>query len=304
MDNEPPPTQLMSRYALLVFIWSTTPLAVVLSIKELHPMWALAVRFGLSAPLAALCLWALGERLPLTKAAFRSYLAGTLSLFGAMIFTYLGAAYLSSSLISLLFGMAPLAVGLLAHSVFRSQMLRLEQWFGLLCAFVGLLIIFSHGSSDHAPAQARGILLVLLGVSCYVASVFWLKHENAGLHPLAQTTGALALSFVGMLLVLPFYADAMPTHMPSLVSMSALLYSVIMASVVAMFCYFYLVKQLAPATVSLTTFLTPALALIWGFCFNDERFSQFTALGMAVIMLGMTTYFAQEIRGIWHKQRA
>lgn len=302
MDNDPPQTQLMSRYALLVFIWSTTPLAVVLSIKELHPIWALALRFALSAPLAAVCLWALGETLPLTRAAFRSYLAGTLSLFGAMIFTYLGAAYLPSSLISLLFGMAPLAVGLLAHSLFRSQMLRLEQWFGLVFAFGGLLIIFSHGDSSHAPAQGRGILLILLGVSCYVASVFWLKHENTGLHPLAQTTGSLLISAAAMLLVLPFYTSAMPTHLPGLVTISALLYSVIMASVVAMFCYFYLVKKLAPATVSLTTFLTPALALVWGFCFNNERFTQFTAMGMAVIMLGMAAYFAQEIKAIVQRQ--
>lgn len=302
MDNEPPQTQLMSRYALLVFIWSTTPLAVVLSIKELHPIWALALRFALSAPLSALCLWALGETLPLTRAAFRSYLAGTLSLFGAMIFTYLGAAYLPSSLISLLFGMAPLVVGLLAHGIFRSQILRIEQWLGLAFAFSGLLVIFSHGDNSHAPAQVRGILFILLGVSCYVGSVFWLKHENSGLHPLAQTTGSLLLSAFAMLFVLPFYLPFMPTQVPGLVTISALLYSVIMASVVAMFCYFYLVKKLAPATVSLTTFLTPALALIWGFCFNGERFTEFTAIGMAVIMLGMTTYFAQEIRGIWQRQ--
>ena len=53
MEPEPPQMQVASRYALLVFIWSTTPLAVVLSIRELHPVWALALRFALAAPLAA-----------------------------------------------------------------------------------------------------------------------------------------------------------------------------------------------------------------------------------------------------------
>lgn len=300
MDTDPPPTQVLSRYVLLVFIWSTTPLAVVLSIKELHPIWALALRFVLAVPLAALCLWLLGEVLPLNKRALRSYLAGALSLFGAMIFTYLGAAYLPSALISLLFGLAPLLVGLLAHGVFKSQILRLEQWLGLVLSFVGLLVIFSH--AGQSSAQGRGIVLVLLGVSCYVASVFWLKYENAALHPLAQTTGSLILSSLAMCLVLPFYMQVMPTHLPNWVSLSALIYSVVMASVVAMFCYFYLVKQLAPATVSLTTFITPAFALLWGFWLNGERFNGFTALGMMAILVGMMLYFLKELTLMWCKR--
>jgi drug/metabolite transporter (DMT)-like permease len=65
-----------------------------------------------------------------------------------------------------------------------------------------------------------------------------------------------------------------------------------MATVVAMFCYFYLVQQLAPATVSLTTFMTPALALlVWGFWLNGERFNLFTALGMSAILSGMLIVF-------------
>jgi drug/metabolite transporter (DMT)-like permease len=295
--EEPPPTPIISRYLLLIFIWSTTPLAVVLSIKDLHPIWALACRFTLAVPLSALCLKLLGEHLPLTKKAMRSYVAGTLSLFGAMIFTYLGAAYLPSSLISLLFGLSPLMVGVLAHSVFKTQLLRMEQWLGLLVAFLGLMIIFSHGSQGQA--QSVGIVFILLGVSCYVASVFWVKYENANLHPLAQTTGSLVLSTLAMFLVLPFYWQDKPTEMPSTVSLLALFYSVAMASVVAMFCYFYLIKKLAPATVSLTTFITPVLALLWGFWLNDERFSQFTAIGMAVIMLGMCAYFLQDIKQIF-----
>jgi drug/metabolite transporter (DMT)-like permease len=77
--------------------------------------------------------------------------------------------------------------------------------------------------------------------------------------------------------------------------LGALLYSVVMATLVAMFCYFYLVKQLAPATVSLTTFITPTFALLWGFWLNGERFNGFTALGMSAILVGMLMYFLKEV---------
>ncbi|PTQ91389.1 DMT family transporter [Agitococcus lubricus] len=296
MDNDPPQMHLVSRYALLVFIWSTTPLAVVLSIRELHPIWALALRFALATPFATLCLWLCKAPLPLTKAAFVSYSVGMLSLFGAMIFTYLGAVYLPSSLISLLFGLAPLFVGMLAHGVFKTQKLGVNQWAGLILALLGLWMIFAHDEQHGTQHYALGIVLTLLGVFCYVASVFLLKKQTIVLHPLAQTTGSLLLSSVAMLCVLPFYWSFRPTQMPSVVTITALLYSVVMASVVAMFCYFYLVKQLAPATISLTTLLTPMFALLWGYCFNDERFNGDTAWGMLSIMLGLLAYFAKDIK--------
>lgn len=44
--------QVGSRYILLVLIWSSTPLAVVWSVQDLHPLWALTTRFILAAALA------------------------------------------------------------------------------------------------------------------------------------------------------------------------------------------------------------------------------------------------------------
>lgn len=47
---------LMLTYGLLVFIWATTPLAIVWSVADLHPMWALVLRFFIALPLAVLVL--------------------------------------------------------------------------------------------------------------------------------------------------------------------------------------------------------------------------------------------------------
>jgi drug/metabolite transporter (DMT)-like permease len=65
-----------------------------------------------------------------------------------------------------------------------------------------------------------------------------------------------------------------------------------------MLCYFFLVKALPPATVSLTTFLTPALALVWGAWINGERFTTVTVLGMAVIIAGLGMYFGRDVRAM------
>ncbi len=43
---------LMATYGLFVFIWSTTPLAIVWSVTDLHMLWALVLRFFIALPLA------------------------------------------------------------------------------------------------------------------------------------------------------------------------------------------------------------------------------------------------------------
>lgn len=36
---------LMFTYGLLIFIWATTPLAIVWSVSDIYSMWALVLRF-------------------------------------------------------------------------------------------------------------------------------------------------------------------------------------------------------------------------------------------------------------------
>jgi drug/metabolite transporter (DMT)-like permease len=47
--------------------------------------------------------------------------------------------------------------------------------------------------------------------------------------------------------------------------------------------------------------LTPVLALIWGFWLNNERFTQFTWMGMVAIMMGLMAYFVRDINVLWQK---
>jgi len=100
----------------------------------------------------------------------RCYLAGSFSLFWAMLFTYLGAQYLPSGLISLIYGLSPLVAGFFAHVVFKSQRLNFIQWAGMFIAVLGLAGIF--GAAKMQGNIVVGIIYVLLGVLCYVGSIF------------------------------------------------------------------------------------------------------------------------------------
>ncbi|MGL5160461.1 MAG: DMT family transporter, partial [Acinetobacter junii] len=239
----PSRTNLILTYGLLVFIWATTPLAIVWSVSDLHPMWALVLRFFIALPLAIVVLLILKVRFPVDKVSILSYIAGSLSLIGSQIFTYAATAYLSSGLIALMFGLAPIMAGLIGRFGFQ-QKLALLQWLGMAVSIIGLGLICLSDNQNHV--QPLGIGLMIVSVFAYSLSIFLVKKINANIQAMAQATGSILVSTLIAILVVPWIWQYAPTQMPSAKSLLALFYTVIMASLIAMFCYFKLVQNLKP----------------------------------------------------------
>lgn len=289
----PSRTNLILTYGLLVFIWATTPLAIVWSVSDLHPMWALVLRFFIALPLAIVVLLILKVRFPVDKVSILSYIAGSLSLIGSQIFTYAATAYLSSGLIALMFGLAPIMAGLIGRFGFQ-QKLALLQWLGMAVSIIGLGLICLSDNQNHV--QPLGIGLMIVSVFAYSLSIFLVKKINANIQAMAQATGSILVSTLIAILVVPWIWQYAPTQMPSAKSLLALFYTVIMASLIAMFCYFKLVQNLKPTTLSLTTVMTPLLAILIGAFLNDEQLSVQVFVGASVVLFGLLLYFLKDLR--------
>ena len=284
---------LMLTYGLLVFIWATTPLAIVWSVSDLHPMWALLIRFFIALPLAVTVLLLLKVKFPTHKIALLSYAAGSLSLIGSQIFTYAATAYLSSGLIALMFGLAPIMAGLIGRFGFQQKLAGL-QWLGMGTSIIGLAMICLSGSQQHV--QPIGIILMLISVFSYSLSIFLVKKINADLPVMAQATGSILVSTLLATLLIPWIWQYVPTHFPSAKSLFALTYTIVMASLIAMFCYFKLVQNLQATTLSLTTVMTPMLAILIGACLNHEQLSVQVFVGASIILFGLVLYFFRDLR--------
>ncbi|ENW80382.1 MULTISPECIES: DMT family transporter [unclassified Acinetobacter] len=282
---------LVLTYGLLVFIWATTPLAIVWSVTDLHPMWALVLRFFIALPLAVSVLLLLKVKFPIHKVALSSYVAGSLSLIGSQIFTYAATPYLSSGLIALMFGLAPIMAGLIGSFGFQQKLASL-QWLGMGTSIIGLAMICLSGSQKHV--QPIGIVLMLMSVFAYSLSIFLVKKINADVQPMAQATGSILVSTILAILLLPWIWQHAPTHIPSTKSLLALTYTVVMASLIAMFCYFKLVQNLKATTLSLTTVMTPMLAILIGAYLNHEQLSAQVFVGASIILLGLCLYFYKD----------
>ncbi|RSO39417.1 DMT family transporter [Acinetobacter lactucae] len=289
----PSQTNLALTYALLVFIWATTPLAIVWSVSDLHLMWALLLRFFIALPLAVIILLILRTPFPTHRQAVHSYIAGSFSLIGSQIFTYAATQYLSSGMIALMFGLAPIMAGLIGRFAFGQQLYKL-QWLGMAIAVSGLAIICLSGENQHV--HPFGIVLMLISVFVYSFSIFWVKKVNAQIQPMAQATGSILVSSIFASCFIPFIWQYAPTHLPEAKSLFALIYTVLMASLVAMFCYFKLIQNIQATTLSLTTVITPMLAMMIGAALNHEQLSIMVFVGAFIILSGLFLYFYKDIQ--------
>lgn len=292
MNSNSPLVMTASIYALLVLIWAATPLAIVWSVAEVHPMWVLIIRYVGASILALMILSLMRNPLPFDKVSMQSYLAGSLNLIGAQLFIYLAANYLTSGLMALIFGFSPLVAGLIGHLILKTQKLVWLQWFGMAVAVGGLSFVFAE--SAESKINPIGLVLMFISIVSYISSIFWVKQINAPLKPMSQATGSLIISALGSLLMIPFIWQHFPTQMPSDHALIGFAFTMVMSSIVAMLCYFWLIKRLTASTVSLSNVMTPILALMLGAWLNAEIISANAFIGIAVVMLGIVMYFWKE----------
>lgn len=285
-----------SIYALLVLIWAATPLAIVWSVAEVHPMWVLIIRYLGASLIALFLLGLMRDPLPFDRISLQSYVAGSLNLIGAQLFIYLAANYLTSGLMALIFGFSPLIAGLIGHVILRTHKLIGLQWLGMAVAVSGLSFVFV--DSADSKVNPWGVVLMIISMVSYISSIFWVKQINAPLKPMSQATGSLIVSALASFVLIPFIWPHFPTEMPSSNALIGFLFTMILSSIVAMLCYFWLIKHLAASTVSLSNVMTPVIALILGATLNHEHISSNAVAGIAVVMLGIVMYFWKE----WRKQ--
>lgn len=275
-------------YASLVLIWAFTPLAIVWGVADLSPLWSLVIRFFFAAPIMVVVLVVLRIRLPLDRTALHSYLAGSFSLIVSQTFTYLATGYLSSGMIALMFGFAPIVAGLIAYLLYRQRLTGL-QWVGMVLALVGLYINTQAG--EQAQLNVVGLLLMGCAILTYAISIFWVKHINARIAPLAQASGSIFISLIIAAAFVPFIWADLPRAMPGPRSILAITYLVLASSVLGMFCYFKLMQKVSATTLSLATVVTPMLAIIIGIVLNNEPFRMNILIGSALVIVGLLLYF-------------
>lgn len=185
-------------YLGVIAIWSTTPLGIQWSTLGSSFAFAVMVRMLIGWVICVTILRLTRVALPRDAGAYKLYFVSGLSLFAAMMCSYWGAQHIPSGLISVIFGLTPLATGVFAALWLRTHELTPLRIAGLMLSIIGLWVIF--GQTWPGDAQATtGILVVLTGMTLQALGLVWIKRIGTNraqlpLTALVLTTGALTVA--------------------------------------------------------------------------------------------------------------
>ncbi len=275
-------------YLGIILIWATTPLAIKWSNDSSDFLLALSARMSIGFGICLLLLWLMRIPLRWHREAVMTYLAAGMGIFAALTSVYWGAQFIPSGLISVLYGLSPMVMGLFAALWLGERFFTTAKLGGLLLAVAGLTVIFLP-QGELGAVSARGLAGVLMSVLFHSLSAVWVKRIGTQMHPLAINCGALSLAVPLYLISWLLFGGKVPAHLPDH-SVGAILYLAVFGTVIGFNLYFYVLKRVSAAVVGVTTLITPVLALLLGQGLNGETIGNHVWYGTAGILLGLSLF--------------
>lgn len=276
-------------YLTVVLIWATTPLAIQWSAEGAGFAFALFSRMVIGVVVGALVLALFRIPFPLHAHARRVYVVGGASLFTGMALTYWASRHVHSGLISVMFGLSPLAAAVLAAFWLGERSLTRLRLAGAVLGVGGLAVIFLQGGLTGGWMTVAGLLALVVAMICYTAGMVWIKRIGNDSPPLATTVGTVGAALPGFALVW-WLAEGQIPHDVAPRAASAIVYLGVFGSVIGFAAYYHCIRHLEASRVALITLITPVLALLLGQALNGEHTTPRLWLGVVFILTGLVLH--------------
>lgn len=273
-------------FLLVILIWSTTPLAIKWSAQDAGFSFAVLSRMTLGVLLCMTLLVILRMKIPLHQRAIQSYVASGASMAGTMILAYWSSQFVSSGMISLLFGLSPLITSLGAALWLKEESLTLHKLAGMALGLAGLLVVFQGAVVVNA---AWALLALFAAVVIQALGLVWIKKVG-------DDSSALATTFGSLFIALPIFFAAwwvFDGYIPNSLApraISAIIYLGSIGSVLGFLLYYYLIKHSDTQRIALINLVTPVLALLLGHALNNEQILPQVWLGAGCILMGLAVH--------------
>jgi len=293
---------IVAAFIVVILIWSTTPIAIKWSGDGVSFLFGIVVRMSIGAVLATVIVLMKYKKLAMDSESRKVYFASAVAIFGGMMPVYWGAQYISSGLISVLFGLSPIVTGYLAWRFLHEKSFSGLKIAGAVAGISGLFVIFYKG---HVMGEdfVYGVLAILSAVVFHSASAVWIKSIKTDVPALSLVAGGLLFSMPLFIAVYLLFAPPIPAEIPPRAIWS-ILYLGIVGSVIGFVSYYFLLKNLPASSVALITLITPVSALWIGHIANDEIITLSIYMGTGFVLLGLILHQGEDIllKKLWRKR--
>jgi len=279
--------RIWAAFVIVCTVWGSTWMAIKIGLETIPPFFAAGVRFVIAAVLLLLVIRVRGIAVPIDRNAWRVYLA--LGIPGYAIpfaLVYWGQQYIPSALSSILFAAFPFWVAIFSHVLLTKEKLDFYKIGGIVVGFVGLLVIFSRDVHWTGILGLWGMSAVLLSTALGGFSLVVVKKYGMSISPFSLNfvaMGMTAIILLGLSAVIEQGAEV--TWNTS--AIASVLYLAVISSVVTFVVYFWLLKKVEAVYLSLTTFVSPIIAILLGAVFMGENLGPTVYFGAGLVLSGI-----------------
>jgi drug/metabolite transporter (DMT)-like permease len=267
------------------FIWGSTYLAIRFGIESFPPFLMAGLRFTIAGLILYIVMRYIGSPNPTRQQWLSVSAVGVLLLaFGNGTVCYVQQT-VSSSVAALSIATAPIWMAI--FSSIWGHKISCKEWQGIAVGLAGVVLLnvggTFNGNTGHSDLISA-FLLIFAAASWSFGSV-WSKHLDLPQGLMAAATQMLVGGLV-LMLASACIGETWPTHI-SHKSWGAMLFLVLLGSIVAYSAYQYLLKTVRPLVASSNTFVNPVVAFIVGIGFANETVTSIEYTALAVILLGV-----------------
>jgi len=262
------------------FIWGSTYLAIRFGIESFPPFLMGGIRFTVAGVLLYAVMRFLGAPNPTRQQWLGATAVGILlPALGNGTVCYVQQT-VSSSVAALAIATAPIWMAI--FSAFWGHKIRSREWLGIAVGFVGIALL-NFGGSLHGQFFSA-FLLIFAAASWSFGSV-WGKYLSMPAGLMAPACQML-MGGIALLIFSALQGEQYPAEI-SAKSWAALLFLIVLGSLVAYSAYQYLLKTVRPLVASSNTFVNPIVAFAVGIWLANEQVTTTEYIALAVILVGV-----------------
>ncbi len=284
-------------YIAICTIWGSTWLVIKVGLETLTPLLSAGLRFALAAVVLYSIIAVRKIQIPLDRARVRLFLIVSLTSFSVpFALVYWGEQHVSSGLTSILFAVFPFCVAIMSVLMLPNEKLTTAKVAGIILGFTGIVVIFSNDIQFGTETdQLFGMTAIVLSAFIQAFSAVLIKKHGHDLSPFVVSF--VPMAFAGVFLTLAAFAFEDLTHVQfSSTAIFSIVFLAVFGSVTTFVSYFWLLKRVEVVLLSLTSFVTPIIAVVLGVIILNESVSSQLFVGSSLVLTGILAANSTDVR--------
>ena len=284
-------------YIAICTIWGSTWLVIKIGLETMTPLLSSGLRFILAGMVLLSIIQYKKIAIPTDRKTIGFLTMVALTSFSVpFALVYWEQQTVASGVTSILFAVFPFCVAIMSTLLLPNERMTASKIIGIVIGFTGIVLIFSNDLSiGTSNDQIFGMIAIVTSALIQAFSAVMIKKHGQSLSPFIVTF--LPMSIAGILLVSgSLLVEDLSTVEFTPTGIMSIVFLAVFGSVTTFVSYFWLLKRVEVVLLSLTSFVTPVIAVFLGVIIYNESISSQLFAGSALVLSGILAANAVDIR--------